>query len=70
MQNTTVNQTIIADGDRDFSWLWMIVFIILVWPAAIIYYFVAKESGGCTVNIQSLGRKSEVVFVSLSSAIR
>ena len=80
IKNTTVNQTIIAEGGRDFSWIWMIVFIIFVWPAAIIYYFVAKknsisvtispkDSGGSTVNIQSIGRKAEIVFQNLSSSI-
>jgi hypothetical protein len=81
IRNTVVNQTIIAEGGRDFKWVWMIIFIIFVWPAAIIYYFVAKkntisvtiaskETGGCTVNIQSIGRKAETVFQNLSSAIQ
>jgi hypothetical protein len=81
IRNTVVNQTIIAEGGRDFKWVWIIIFIIFVWPAAIIYYFVAKkntisvtiaskETGGCTVNIQSIGRKAETVFQNLSSAIQ
>jgi len=81
IKNTVVNQTIIAEGGRDFSWVWMIVFIIFVWPAAIIYYFVAKkntisvtiaskESGGSTVNVQSIGKKADLVFQNLSSAIQ
>jgi hypothetical protein len=81
IKNTVVNQTIIAEGGRDFKWVWMIIFIIFVWPAAIIYYFVAKkntisvtiaskETGGCTVNIQSIGLKAETVFQNLSSAIQ
>lgn len=81
IRNTVVNQTIIAEGGRDFKWVWMIIFIIFVWPAAIIYYFVAKkntisvtiaskETGGCTVNIQSIGRKAETVFQNLSLAIQ
>lgn len=80
--NTQVNQTIVAEGGRDFSWGWMIVFIIIVWPAAIIYYFtrtkntisltVAPKSDGdgCTVNIQALGKKAEPVFQNLSAAIQ
>jgi len=48
--NTQVNQTIVAEGGRDFSWGWMIVFIIIVWPAAIIYYFTrTKNSISLTV---------------------
>lgn len=81
IKNTAVNESIIAEGGRDFSWVWMIVFIIFVWPGAIIYYFVAKkntisvtiagkESGGSMVNIQSIGKKAELVFQNLSSSIK
>src|SRR5437867_1110367 len=81
IKSTQVNQTIVAEGGRDFSWVWMIVFIILLWPAAIIYYFtrtknsisvtIAQKSdgNGCTVNIQAIGKKAEPIFQSLSSAI-
>lgn len=82
IKNTQVNQTIVAEGGRDFSWVWMIVFIILLWPAAIIYYFTRNKnsisltispktdgSNGCTVNIQAIGKKAEPVFLNLSAAI-
>ena len=81
IKNTQVNQTIVAEGGRDFSWVWMIVFIILLWPAAIIYYFTRKKNSisvtiapksdgkGCTVNIQAIGKKAEPVFQNLSAAI-
>ncbi|OLC23762.1 MAG: hypothetical protein AUH37_01075 [Candidatus Nitrososphaera sp. 13_1_40CM_48_12] len=82
IRNTQVNQTIVAEGGRDFSWVWMIVFIILLWPAAIIYYFTRKknsisvtivpknDNSGCTVNIQAIGKNAELVFQNLSAAIR
>ena len=82
IRNTQVNQTIVAEGGRDFSWIWMIVFIILLWPAAIIYYFTRKknsisvtivpksDNNVCTVNIQAIGKKAEPVFQSLSAAIQ
>jgi hypothetical protein len=82
IRNTQVNQTIVAEGGRDFSWVWMIVFIILLWPAAIIYYFTSKknsisvtiapksDNNGCTVNIQAIGKKADLVFQNLSAAIR
>ena len=82
IRNTQVNQTIVAEGGRDFSWIWMIVFIILLWPAAIIYYFTRKknsisvtivpksDNNGCTVNFQAIGKKAEPVFQSLSAAIQ
>jgi hypothetical protein len=81
IKNTQVNQTIVAEGGRDFSWVWMIVFIILLWPAAIIYYFTRNKNSisvtiapksdgnGCTVNIQAIGKKAEPVFQNLSAAI-
>lgn len=81
IKNTVINQSIIAEGGRDFSWVWMIVFIIFVWPAAIIYYFVAKKNtisltiaakqdGGCIVNVQSIGKKAELVLQALSGEIQ
>lgn len=81
IRNTQVNETIVAEGGRDFSWVWMIVFIIVVWPAAIIYYFTRQKNSisltigpksdgnGCTVNIHAIGKKAEPVFQSLSAAI-
>jgi len=81
IKSTQVNQTIVAEGGRDFSWVWMIVFIILLWPAAIIYYFTRNKNSisvtispkndgnGCTVNIQAIGKKAEPVFQNLSAAI-
>jgi hypothetical protein len=81
VKNTQVNQTIVAEGGRDFSWVWMIVFIILLWPAAIIYYFTRKKNSisvtiapksdgsGCSVNIQAIGKKAEPVFQNLAAAI-
>jgi hypothetical protein len=82
IKNTQANQTIVAEGGRDFSWVWMIVFIILLWPAAIIYYFTRNKntisltispktdgSNGCTVNIQAIGKKAEPIFFNLSAAI-
>ncbi|MGI0012785.1 MAG: hypothetical protein ACREBU_04975 [Nitrososphaera sp.] len=59
----------------------MIVFIIIVWPAAIIYYFTRtknsisltiapkSDGNGCTVNVQAIGKKAELVFQNLSAAI-
>jgi len=53
-----------------------------LWPAAIIYYFTRKknsisvtivpksDNSGCTVNIQAIGKKAELVFQNLSAAIR
>jgi hypothetical protein len=66
------NQTIIAEGGREFKWSWMIIFIILVWPAAIIYYFTRKTNSvsitttskgvGCKVTITSNGTKGDEVM--------
>lgn len=82
VKNTVPNETIVAEGGRDFKWSWMIVAIILAWPAAIAYYFtsnknsisvaiVPKHDGqGSTVNIQAIGRKAKLTAHDLSTRIQ
>ncbi|HXV38202.1 MAG TPA: hypothetical protein VD699_01320 [Nitrosopumilaceae archaeon] len=73
IKSVVPNQTIIAEGGREFKWSWMILFIILLWPAAIIYYFTRKMSSvsititpskevGCKVIITSNGIKGDQVM--------
>ncbi len=38
------NQSVIAEGNRDFSWLIVIIFAILLWPVAIVYYLTRQRS--------------------------
>jgi len=45
------NQSVIAEGNRDFSWVIVIILAILLWPAAIVYYFTRQRSSiTATIN--------------------
>jgi len=48
------NQSVIAEGNRDFSWVIVIILAILLWPAAIVYYFTRQRSSiTATINKDS-----------------
>ncbi len=48
------NQSVIAEGNRDFSWLIVIIFAILLWPVAIVYYLTRQRSSiTATINKDS-----------------
>jgi len=74
------NQTIMADGGREFRWLWVIILAILLWPAAIVYYFTRQRSSvtvvasktddGCKVTITSTGKTGDAVLESIASALQ
>ena len=64
------NQSIIAEGNRDFSWVIVIILAILLWPAAIVYYFTRQRSSitatisknneyECNVTITSNGNTGD-----------
>lgn len=63
------NEIIIAEGSRNFSWGITIVLVILLWPAAIVYYFTRQRSSvtitisendvGCSITATSNGGSSE-----------
>ena len=63
------NQSIIAEGKRDFSWAIVIILAILLWPAAIVYYFtrqrssvtitIIKKETGSILSASSNGDSSE-----------
>ncbi len=69
IKNITPSQSIIAEGKRDFSWIIVIVLAIILWPAAIVYYFtrqrssvsvtISKKDNGCTITATSNGDSSE-----------
>ena len=80
-KSIVANQSIIAEGGRDFKMLWMVIFIIFVWPAAIIYYFTRDlnsvsvtitTSGevGCKVTIMSNGIKGDKVMESIAEILQ
>ena len=73
VQSVVPNQSIIAEGKRDFSWIIVIVLAILLWPAAIVYYFTRNRSSitaiitkndekGCTLTVTSNGESSEGIM--------
>jgi len=63
------NQSIIAEGKRDFSWAIVIILAILIWPAALVYYFtrqrssvtvtITKKETGSMLSASSNGDSSE-----------
>ncbi len=77
---STPGSSIIAEGGRDFGWIWIILLVLIVWPIAIIYYFTRKPNSisvsifpkqtGCNINATSQGKKGDYVLNLLSSAVR
>ena len=68
----TQNQSIQAEGKRDYGLALLIVLIIIVWPVAIIYFFTRKKNkvtvllasnnNGCKVDITSDGRSGNQIL--------
>ena len=68
IKNVIPSQSITAEGKRDFSWIIVIVLAILLWPAAIVYYFtrqrssvtviISKTDSGCNLTATSNGDSS------------
>ncbi|HZY94073.1 MAG TPA: hypothetical protein VFE98_04325 [Candidatus Bathyarchaeia archaeon] len=77
---STPGTSIIAEGGRDFKWVWLILLILLFWPGAIVYYFTRKENSisvsifpkqpGSSISVSSQGRKGDHALNLLSSAVR
>ena len=73
------NQMVMAEGSREFRWLWLIVMIILIWPAALVYYFTRQRSSvtvvtsktdeGCKVTITSTGKTGDAVLESIANIL-
>ena len=74
------NKSIIAEGNREFSWAIVIILAILLWPAAIVYYFTRQRSSvtaivtpsdlGCKVTINSNGKTGDVVMHSIVNTLK
>ena len=75
------NQTIIAEGNRDFSWTIVIILIILIWPAALVYYYTRQRSsvtatitkdneGKCNVTITSNGNSGDNIIELIESVLQ
>ena len=70
VQNIIPNQSIIAEGKRDFSWPIVIILAILLWPVAIVYYFTRQRSSitatitkndekWCNLTVTSNGKSAD-----------
>jgi len=69
VKNIIPSQSIIAEGKMGFSWIIVIVLAVLLWPAAIVYYFtrqrssvtvtISKKDNGFTITATSNGDSSE-----------
>jgi len=64
------NQTVIAEGKRDFSWIVIIILALVFLPAALVYYFTRQRSSitatitkdsedECNVTITSNGKTGD-----------
>jgi len=74
------NKSVIAEGNREFSWVIVIILAILIWPAAIVYYFTRQRSSvaviitpnedfGCKVTINSNGKTGDQVMASIVAVL-
>jgi len=68
IQNIVPNQSVTAEGKRDFSWAIVIILALVLWPAAIVYYFtrqrssitatITKNDEGCIITVTSNGKSA------------
>jgi hypothetical protein len=80
IKSSTPGTGLIAEGGRDFRWIWVILLILILWPVALVYYFTRKENSisvsifpkqtGCTINASSNGKRGDEVLNLLSAAVR
>ena len=81
VKNIVANQSVIAEGSRDFSWVIMIVLILLIWPAALVYYFTRQRSSitatitkdnedECSVAVTSNGNSGDDVLRLIENAFK
>ena len=78
----TPNSSITSEGGRNFGWPIMIVCILLLWPAAIVYYFMSSKNAiaatftgsdggtGSVVSITANGKKAEVILQHLTVILK
>ena len=76
IKSIEANKSITAEGGREFSWIIGIVLVILLWPAAMVYYFTRQRSSvtvivtsesdsGCKVTINSNVKSGDKVMQSI-----
>jgi len=81
IKSIEANKSIIAEGNREFNWVIVIILAILIWPAAIVYYFTRQRSSvavivtvntdsGCKVTINFNGETGGQVMQSIVDILR
>jgi hypothetical protein len=80
IKSIEANKSIIAEGNREFRWAIVIILAILIWPAAIVYYFTRHRSSvtiivsptgdsGSRVTINSNGKTGDQVMQSIVNSL-
>ena len=80
IKSIEVNKSVIAEGGRSFSWLILVVLALLLFPAAIVYFFTRQRSSvtviisdesekGCKVSINATGRSGDYVMNSIANSV-
>ena len=75
------NESIIAEGSREFSWVIVIILVIILWPAALVYYFTRQRSSitiiisvnketGSKVTITSSGKDGDSVMRLITETLK
>lgn len=81
IKSVEANKSLIAEGNREFSWAIVIILAILIWPAAIVYYFTRQRSSitavvtpdsdrFCRVTINSNGKTGDQVLQTIADHLK
>lgn len=81
IKSVEANKSLIAEGNREFSWAIVIILAILIWPAAIVYYFTRQRSSitavvtpdsdtFCKVTINSNGKTGDQVLQTIADHLK
>ena len=81
IKTVEANKSLIAEGNREFSWAIVIILAVLIWPAAIVYYFTRQRSSVtivvtpssdrfCKVTINSNGKTGEQVLQTIVNNLK
>ena len=81
IKSVEANKSLIAEGNREFSWAIVIILAILIWPAAIVYYFTRQRSSitvvvtpdsdrFCRVTINSNGKTGDQVLQTIADYLK
>lgn len=79
IKSVTPNQSILVEGEREYSLGLLIVLLLLFWPAALIYYFAAgrntmsvsitEKGEWCSITATSSGKKADELLERIHAAV-